>query len=91
VILSIHGTIRPNQEESTPAFGKIKAIRERIGLVLTHDEISYLCAYIWHCSDPSEFYGRMDSLSDEELRRECEKTKYRKKPNLLEHESMLYA
>ena len=72
-------------------FGKIKAIRERIGLVLTHDEISYLCAYIWHCSNPGEFYRKMDSLSDDELRRECEKTKFRKKPSLLEHESMLYA
>ena len=91
MILSVRGIIRPNQEESTPAFGKIKAIRERIGMVLTHDEISYLCVYIWHCSNPEEFYKRMDSLSDEELRKACEKAKFRKKPSLLEHESMLYA
>ena len=91
MILSIPGIILLNQEENTPAFGKIKAIRERIGMVLTHDEISYLCAYIWHCANPGEFYHKMDSLSDDELRKECEKTKFRKKPSLLEHESMLYA
>lgn len=72
-------------------FGKIKAIRERTGLVLTHDEISYLCAYIWHCSNPDEFYRKMDSMSDDELRYVVEQAKLRKRPSLLEHESMLYA
>jgi len=72
-------------------FGKIKAIRERTGVILTHDEISYICVYVWHCSGADEFYKRMDSMSDEELRHEAEKAKLRKRPSLLEHESMLYA
>jgi hypothetical protein len=72
-------------------FGKIKAIRERTGLILTHDEISYICAYIFHSSNPSDFYKQMDSLSDEELRSVAEKAKLKKRPSLLEHESMLYA
>ncbi len=72
-------------------FGKIKAIHERLGLVLTHDEISYMCVYLFHSTDAADFYRKMDSMSDDELRKECEKAKLRKKPSLLEHESMLYA
>ena len=72
-------------------WGKVKAIRERTGLVLTHDEISYICVYLWHCQNADEFYERMDSMSDEELRRVAEQAKFRKRPSLLEHESMLYA
>jgi len=71
-------------------FGKIRAIQERIGIILTHDEISYLCTYIWQCSDPEEFYRRMDSLTDEELKKVVEQAKYRK-PKLSTYESMLYA
>lgn len=71
-------------------FGKIKAIRERTGLVLTHDEISYLCVYLWHCSNPEEFYRRMDSMSDEELKKAAEKAKIHK-PKLTAYESLLYA
>ena len=71
-------------------WGKVKAIRERVGIVLTHDEISYLCVYIWHCYDAGEFYRRMDSLSDEELKKAAEQAKLRK-PRLTEYESLLYA
>ncbi len=60
-------------------------------MVLTHDEISYLCAYIWHCSNPGEFYKKMDSMSDTELRDAAMKAKYRKKPSLTAYESLLYA
>jgi len=72
-------------------FGKIKAIRERTGLILTHDEISYICVYLWQCSNPDEFYRKMDSMSDDELRRVAEQAKFRKRISLLEHETMLYA
>ena len=72
-------------------WGKIKAIRERTGLVLTHDEISYICVYLWHCSNADEFYKRMDSMSDSELRDACMKAKYRKRPSLTAYESVLYA
>jgi len=65
---------------------------ERTGVLLTHDEITYLCEYLWHCSGAEEFYRKMDSMSDEELRSVCLKAKFRKKSlNLLEHETMLYA
>jgi hypothetical protein len=72
-------------------FGKIKAIRERTGLVLTHDEISYICAYIWHCTDAGEFYRRMDSMSDSELKELAMKAKFKRRPSLTAYESMLYA
>ncbi len=72
-------------------FGKIKAIRERTGLVLTHDEISYLCVYLWQCSNPDEFYRKMDSMSDSELQEAAMKAKYRKRPSLTAYESLLYA
>jgi len=72
-------------------FGKIKAIRERTGLILTHDEISYICAYLWHCTDAGEFYRRMDSMSDSELKEVAMKAKFKRRPSLTAYESMLYA
>jgi len=70
-------------------FGKIKAISERTGVILTHDEISFLCVYIWHCSNSDEFYRRMDSMSDSELKDAAMKAKYRRKPSLTNYESLL--
>ena len=55
------------------------------------DEISNIFVYLWHCSNADEFYKRMDSTSDEELKKVAEQAKFRKRPNLLEHDSMLYA
>ncbi|HYB04230.1 MAG TPA: hypothetical protein VED17_07200 [Nitrososphaerales archaeon] len=72
-------------------FGKIKAIMERTGVLLTHDEITYICEYLWHCSSPEEFYHKMDSMSDGELKEVVQKAKYMKKPKLTVYESMLYA
>lgn len=75
-------------------WGKIHAIRERTGLILTHDEISYICTYVWHCSDPEEFYRKMDSMSDEELEKVAKDAQLwapsKKKKKLLSHESMMY-
>jgi hypothetical protein len=71
-------------------FGKIKAIMERTGVLLTHDEITYICEYIFHCSSPDEFYGKMDSMSDSELKKVALQAKFRKKPSLTAYESMLY-
>jgi len=71
-------------------FGKIKAIRERTGLILTHDEISYICVYLWHCTDAADFYRHMDSMSDSELKKLCEKAKLFR-PKLSVYENVLYA
>ncbi len=71
-------------------FGKIKAIMERTGVILTHDDITYICTYLWHCSGPEEFYDKMCSLSDEELKKVAMQAKFRK-PKLSQVESMLYA
>ncbi|MGI0080772.1 MAG: hypothetical protein ACRECH_14265 [Nitrososphaerales archaeon] len=71
-------------------WGKVKAIMERTGVLLTHDEISYICTYLWHCHDAGEFYDKMDSMDDEELKKVALKAKMRK-PKLTEIESMLYA
>jgi hypothetical protein len=64
---------------------------ERTGVLLTHDEITYICEYLWHCSNSDEFYRRMDSLSDGELKEVVQKAKFSKKPKLATYESMLYA
>ncbi len=72
-------------------FGKIKAIMERTGVLLTHDEITYICEYLWHCSGPEEFYKKMDSTSDEELKKVALQAKLRPKPKLSTYESLLYA
>lgn len=70
-------------------FGKIKAIQERTGLILTHDEISYLCTYILKAIDAADFYRQMDGMSDKELTEIAWKAKRR--PVLTTYESLLYA
>ena len=52
-------------------WGKVKAIKERVGLALTHDEVTYMCLYIFHSVDAADFYRHMDSMSDEELEKAC--------------------
>jgi len=64
---------------------------ERTGVLLTHDEITYICEYLWHTSNADEFYRKMDSMSDGELKEIAQKAKYSKKPKLTDYESMLYA
>jgi len=72
-------------------FGKIKAIIRRTGVVLSHDEITFLCEHVWNCRNADEFYEKMNGMSDSELKDYALKAKLRKKPSLLEHEAMLYA
>jgi hypothetical protein len=74
-------------------FGKIKKIKERCGLLLTHDEITYLCEGMWGCKDEIEFYNIMNALTPEELKEEIEKMrkKMRKRKILSTYlETMIY-
>jgi hypothetical protein len=74
-------------------FGKIRKIKEKCGLLLTHDEITFLCEGIWNCKDETEFYDRMNALTPEELKEEIEKMrkKMRKRKILSAYlESMAY-
>jgi hypothetical protein len=71
---------------------KIKIIYERTGILLGHDEISLLCE-MWQTMNPSEFMRYMDSLTDEELKKEIEKIRKKRKflENYLAQEQMVYA
>jgi hypothetical protein len=71
---------------------KSAIIFERTGILLGHDQISLLCE-LWHCFSPDEFYRKMNSMTDEELKSWVEKVK--KKRKILEHylfqEQKIYA
>lgn len=45
---------------------KIEAFVKRLGLRLSHKEISQICG-IWGCTGPEEFFKKMESLDDEQL------------------------
>ena len=64
-------------------FGKIRRIFERTGILLTHDEITFLCENLWNCQDAVAFYGKMDSLTTDELKDWAHKAK-RKRSGLLQ-------
>jgi hypothetical protein len=49
---------------------------------MTHDEISFLCR-LWNCQSPEQFYEKMNALTDEELKKEIERV--RKKRKILLH------
>jgi hypothetical protein len=71
-------------------FGKIRRIFERTGILLTHDEVTFLCN-LWECKGPDDFYRRMDGLNDDELKEFARKAK-RKKAGLSQSElEVLYA
>lgn len=53
---------------------KIKAIWERTGVLVGHDEITVLCAQ-WGCTNAEEFMEHMKGLTDDELKAEVEKVK----------------
>lgn len=48
-------------------FGKIRKIFERVGLLLTHAEITYLCEHVLHSAGEKEFYDAIGKMSDKEL------------------------
>jgi uncharacterized Fe-S cluster-containing radical SAM superfamily protein len=74
-------------------FAKIRKIFERTGILLTHDEITFLCEDCWNCSNADEFYEKMNALTPEELKEEIEKMrkKMRKRKILSSYlETMAY-
>ncbi len=73
-------------------FGKIRKIFERTGVLLTHDEITYLCEYLWKCQNADEFYSRMGLMSTDELKEWARKAR-RKKNGIMSEEALetLYA
>ncbi len=72
--------------------GKIKIIWERTGVLLGHDEISTLCE-LWKTANAAEFMDKLNSMSDEELKKWLDKLK--KKRSVLQHymeqEQRIYA
>jgi hypothetical protein len=61
---------------------KSAIIYERTGILVGHDEISLLCE-LWGCLNAGDFYSKMNSITDEELKSWVEKVK--KKRKILEH------
>ena len=78
------------EREAWVAFGKVKAIMRRTGVLLTRDEITFICLYIFHSKNQDEFWDTMDKMSDSELKEVAQKAKLRK-PKLSAYESLLYA
>ena len=56
-------------------FGKIRRIFEKTGILLTHDEVTFLCEHLWNCTNADEFYSKMDSMTIDELRNWARKAK----------------
>jgi hypothetical protein len=57
---------------------KSRIIHERTGILIGHDEITLLCE-LWNCFDASDFYRKMNSMTDEELKSWVEKIKKKRK------------
>ena len=60
-------------------FDKAREIRRRTGIILgldTHDVISEMCRE-WGTSNADEFYMRMKSMSDDQLKSEVDEAKRR--------------
>ncbi len=55
------------KEDRHRCFAKIRAIIERTGIRMSHDEVSYLCEALWQSHNASEFNRRMNGMSNEEL------------------------
>jgi hypothetical protein len=72
--------------------GKIKVIWERTGVLLGHDEISTLCE-LWKTANAAEFMGKLNAMSDENLRSWLEKLRKRRNAlyRYLESEEKIYA
>jgi hypothetical protein len=72
-------------------FGKIRKIFERTGVLLTHDEVTFLCN-LWECRDAEDFYRKMEGMSDDQLRDFARKAKKKKAGGLTDSElARLYA
>jgi len=56
-------------------------------VLLTHDEITYLCEELWNCQNADEFYSKMDSMTVEELKDWARKAK-RKRGGLIISEAL---
>jgi hypothetical protein len=56
-----------NKGQRHRCFGKIRKIFERIGLLLTHAEITYLCEHVLHSAGEKEFYDAIGNMSDKDL------------------------
>ena len=69
-------------------FGKIRKIMERTGVLLTHDEVTFLCEHLWNCKDSDDFYSKMDSMSTDELKEWANKAK-KKRSGLATEEELL--
>ena len=71
---------------------KTKIIYERTGVLIGHDEITVLCN-IWQCVNPEDFMNKLNSMSNEELKKELEKIKKRRKilENYQKQENKVYA
>jgi hypothetical protein len=71
---------------------KSAIIFERTGILLGHDEITLLCE-LWHFFNASDFYKKMNSMSDEELKSWVEKVKKKRKilESYLFQEQKIYA
>ncbi len=61
---------------------------ERTGVLLTHDEVTFLCEHLWNCKDSDDFYSKMDSMPTDELREWANKAK-KKKAGLASEEELL--
>lgn len=48
---------------------------EKTGILLTHDEVTFLCEHLWNCTNADEFYSKMDSMTIDELRSWARKAK----------------
>jgi len=68
-------------------FGKIRKIFERTGILLTHDEITFLCEDLWNCKSADEFYSKMESMTTDELKEWARKAK-RKRGGLILDEAL---
>jgi predicted nucleic acid-binding Zn ribbon protein len=88
--------VRKKMTNRHRCFSKIRKIFERTGILLSHDEITFLCEYCWSCNSANEFYEKMNALTDEQLKEEIQKMRklMRKKKilqNYLETQAVIYS
>ena len=71
-----------NMSADHSCLGKSREINRRTGIMLNHDEISFICDQLGF-SSPDQFYAWMATLTDEELKREVQRMmeRRRKKSN----------
>ena len=67
---------------------KAQVIVQRTGMALGHDEITYLCNELGF-TDSGQFWAWMNSLVDEELRREIQRLLEKRRKRLMEVQEVL--